>query len=164
MVVDYTSHGLANPKGWNRPPCKVYEANTGAGRFHYEPMLEYIDQKSHMGLGNTSNAAVRSHTVLNRKQIEFPNPHEMTHQNLAGMSYGPLRLGNFLTTYKAAQMKQRNTKTVHVKNETVRQSKSAETLVDKRTSTMIRDQYINQLSLMYKEGVGHLPAIPETKY
>jgi len=162
MVVDYASHGLANPKGWSRPACKVYESNTRAGRFYYEPMMEYIDQKSFMGVQNASNA-VRMHTVLNRKQIEFPNAHEMSHQNMVDSS-GPLRLGNFLTTYRAAQMKQRNTKTVHAKNELVRQSKSTETLVDKRTSTMIRDQYINSLSLMYTGGVGHLADIPEVKY
>jgi len=57
-----------------------------------------------------------------------------------------------------------NENSVHVRNEIVRQSRSTATLVDKRTSTMIRDQYINQLSLMYTEGVGKMASIPDAKY
>eukprot|EP00092_Neocalanus_flemingeri_P031518 GFUD01034229.1.p1 GENE.GFUD01034229.1~~GFUD01034229.1.p1 ORF type:complete len:160 (+),score=35.02 GFUD01034229.1:84-563(+) len=159
MVIDYASHGLAKPNSWNRPACRVYDSNRRAGSFYYEPMLEYIDRKSIIG-EDVASKAVRMHTVLNRKQVVFPQAHEVSED----CSSSALRLGNFLTTYRAKQMKQRNTKTVHVKNEIVRQSKSAETLVDKRTSTMIRDQYINMLSLMYKEGVGHMPSIPDTKY
>merc|ERR1711915_1075897 len=74
---------------------------------------------------------------------------------------GPLRLNNFLVTYRAKQMKQRNSKTVHVKHEIAHHSKSTETIEDKRSSTMIRDQYINMLALMYQEGVGRMESIPD---
>eukprot|EP00091_Calanus_sinicus_P008234 TRINITY_DN2001_c0_g1_i2.p1 TRINITY_DN2001_c0_g1~~TRINITY_DN2001_c0_g1_i2.p1 ORF type:complete len:164 (+),score=46.21 TRINITY_DN2001_c0_g1_i2:157-648(+) len=163
MVVDYTAHGLANPKAWNRPASRIYNVNRSAGSFYYEPMLEYIDRKSFMG-ADTASKAVQMHTVQNRKRVEFPNAHEMPSSALTVDSFGPLRLDNFLTTYRAKQMKQRNTKTVRVKNEIVRQSKSSVTLDDKRTSTMIRDQYINMLSLMYQGGVGRMEAIPDIKY
>ena len=43
----------------------------------------------------------------------------------------------------------------------VRQSRSCETITDKRSCTMVRDRYIDQLSLMYKEGVGQLPSLQE---
>ena len=73
-------------------------------------MLEYIDQKGFMG-ADTASKAVQMHTVQNRKRVEFPNAHEMPSSALAVDSFGPLRLDNFLTTYRAKQMKQRNTKT-----------------------------------------------------
>jgi len=159
MVVDYNAHGLANPKAWNRPPCKVYNVNRSAGSFYYEPMLEYIDRKNYMG-ADVASKAVQMHNVKTRKRIEFPDAHQApSHDQCTGIE-GPLRLDNFLINFKAKQMKQRNTKTVHVKNELVRHSTSAVTLVDKRTSTMIRDQYISMLSLMHDEGVGRLEPIP----
>merc|ERR1712198_481436 len=52
-------------------------------------------------------------------------------------------------------------KTVHVKHEIAHHSKSTETIEDKRSSTMIRDQYINMLALMYQEGVGRMESIPD---
>jgi len=163
MVIDYASHGLADPKGWSRPACKVYNVNRAAGSFYYEPMLEYIDRKGYIG-ADVASKAVQMHAVQNRKRIEFPNAHEAPRHDQCTDTNGPLRLSNFLVNARAKQMKQRNTKTVHVRNEIVRQSKSTATLVDKRTSTMIRDQYINQLSLMYTEGVGRMASIPDAKY
>ena len=74
-----------------------------------QPMLEYIDRKGYMGAESASKA-VQMHTVLNRQQIVFPNAHEQK-QTMEDTTSGPLRLGNFLTTYRAKQMKQRNTKT-----------------------------------------------------
>merc|ERR1711872_444942 len=52
-------------------------------------------------------------------------------------------------------------KAVHVKHEIAHHSKSTETIEDKRSSTMIRDQYINMLALMYQEGVGRMESIPD---
>jgi len=162
MVVDYRAHGLADPKAWNRPACKVYSHNRSAGSFYYEPMIEYIDRKNFIG-ADVASKAVQMHNVQTRKRIEFPEAHEMPSQSKEFLQ-GPLRLSNFLVTYRAKQMKQRNTQTVHVKNEIVRHSGSSATLADKRTSTMIRDQYINMLSLMYQEGVGRLEQIPNSVY
>merc|ERR1712189_154139 len=90
---------------------------------------------------------------------EFPHPHECSKTSVE--DHGPLRLNNFLVTYRAKQMKQRNSKTVHVKHEIAHHSKSTETIEDKRSSTMIRDQYINMLALMYQEGVGRMESIPD---
>jgi len=163
MTVDCRKHGIPNPKAWDRPHCRVYNANSSAGSFYYQPMLEYIDRKSYMG-DNLASMATKKLIVMNRIPVELPNAHEVTQCGTDVVSFGPLRLGSFLNTYTAKQIGQRNQKTVHVKNELVRQSKSTDTLVDKRTSTIIRDQYINQLSSMYTEGIGRLPAIPEVSY
>merc|ERR1712083_110351 len=161
MVIDYAALGVPNPRTWNRPPCHIYSFNTSAGSSYYEPMLEYIDRKGFMG-ADVASRAVQMHNIQTRKRIEFPHPHECSKTSVE--DHGPLRLNNFLVTYRAKQMKQRNSQTVHVKHEIVRHSGSSATLADKRTSTMIRDQYINMLSLMYQEGVGRLEPIPNSVY
>jgi len=45
MVVDYASHGLADPKGWSRPACKVYNVNRAAGCFYYEVSMRHDNKK-----------------------------------------------------------------------------------------------------------------------
>ena len=45
MVVDYAAHGLANPKAWNRPACKVYSHNRSAGSFYYEVRIGSVRKK-----------------------------------------------------------------------------------------------------------------------
>jgi len=158
MVIDYAALGVPNPRTWNRPPCHIYSFNTSAGSSYYEPMLEYIDRKGFMG-ADVASRAVQMHNIQTRKRIEFPHPHECSKTSVE--DHGPLRLNNFLVTYRAKQMKQRNSKTVHVKHEIAHHSKSTETIEDKRSSTMIRDQYINMLALMYQEGVGRMETIPD---
>merc|ERR1712112_697362 len=93
MVVDYAAHGLANPKAWNRPACKVYSHNRSAGSFYYEPMIEYIDRKSFMG-ADVASKAVQMHNVETRRRTEFPEAHEMPAQSKEFLQ-GPLRLSNF---------------------------------------------------------------------
>jgi len=164
MVFDYNALGIAKPRAWHQPPCRIYESNSSAGSFYYEPMLKYIDRKSFMG-ADVASKAVQVEHIRNRQRIEFPHPHEMTNNKVTGgADNGPLRLGDFLVTFRAKQMKQRNNKTVRVKNEMVRHSKSAETIDDKRTSTVIRDKYINMLSLMYHGGIGKMESVPEIDY
>jgi len=149
---------VVKPRVWTRPPCKVYTANSEAGSFYYEPMLDYIDRKTLFGADH--NLAAMKHNVKTRPEVKMPNACDLAMRSSATTT-GPLRLENFLNTYRAKQLKQRNTKTVHVKNEMVRQSRSCETITDKRSCTMVRDRYIDQLSLMYKEGVGQLPSLQE---
>ena len=75
-------------------------------------MIEYIDRKSFMG-ADVASKAVQMHNVQTRKRIEFPEAHEMPSQSKEFLQ-GPLRLSNFLVTYRAKQMKQRNTQTGRV--------------------------------------------------
>lgn len=72
-------------------------------------MIEYIDRKSFMG-ADVASKAVQMHNVETRRRIEFPEAHEMPAQSKEFLQ-GPLRLSNFLVTYRAKQMKQRNTQT-----------------------------------------------------
>ena len=72
-------------------------------------MIEYIDRKSFMG-ADVASKAVQMHNVQTRRRIEFPEAHEMPSQSKEFLQ-GPLRLSNFLVTYRAKQMKQRNTQT-----------------------------------------------------
>ena len=71
-------------------------------------MLEYIDRKGFMG-ADVASRAVQMHNIQTRKRIEFPHPHECSKTSVE--DHGPLRLNNFLVTYRAKQMKQRNSKT-----------------------------------------------------
>merc|ERR1711864_52925 len=126
LIIQNATRG---PKMWTKPRTKVYDINRVSGEFYYQPMLEYIDKKEMVGVDLEFRKKVELGTVLSR-------------------------LTDFISVYKAKQIKGRNQKTVHTKFEMARGSTSSDTLPDKRSSTIIRDQYINSLVLLYRDGVG----------
>merc|ERR1711970_364048 len=156
-MSDLFIKNVSMPKIWSRPRSKVYDVNRVSGEFYYQPMLDYIDNKDIMGsdVDIEFRKKVEMTTLLSRDRVKLPTAQEMANVNVNDIQIGPLRLGDFISVYKAKQIKGRNQKTVHTKYEMSRGSKSSDTLPDKRSSTIIRDQYINGLVLMYRDGVGH---------
>merc|ERR550532_554222 len=102
-------------------------------------MLEYIERKGIMGLDQSM--AIQKSAAASRTSVEFAR---RTRDDVPSVA---LRLDNFLEVYRARQIRQRNTRTVHVKNELVRGSKNPETIKDRRTSGMIRDRYLDQVAI-----------------
>merc|ERR1711864_24235 len=151
LIIQNATRG---PKMWTKPRTKVYDINRVSGEFYYQPMLEYIDKKEMVGVDLEFRKKVELCTVLSRDQVKMPTAEEMGSVNVNDLNQGPLRLTDFISVYKAKQIKGRNQKTVHTKFEMARGSTSSDTLPDKRSSTIIRDQYINSLVLLYRDGVG----------
>merc|ERR1711935_598306 len=141
-IVDYTRHGISRPKVWNKPKAKTYDINTLSFGAYYQPMLEHIDKKVYMeslGLDGDMKKRVEMFTLLSRNTVELPTSREVSQMSCADLNEGPLRLTNFMNTFRAKQLRDRN-------------SKSAETVNTKRTSTLVRDQYINMISQLHNEG------------
>merc|ERR1711874_419360 len=145
MTIRFSELGVPDPKGWSRSHSKVYDYNTNAGSFYYQPMLEYIERKGI--LGQDGSLAVQKSAAATRTGVELANCVDFARRTRDDVPSAALRLGNFLDVYRARQIKQRNLRTVHVKNELVRGSKNPETIKDRRTSgmgkltTVSEDQY-----------------------
>merc|ERR1711988_856554 len=162
MFVRFSDLGVPDPAGWRRSHSKVYDYNTNAGSFYYQPMLEYIERKGIMGLDQS--LAIQKSAAASRTTVELANCVDFARRTRDDVPSVALRLGNFLDVYRARQIKQRNIRTVHVKNELVRGSKNPETIKDRRTSGMVRDRYLDQLGIMHQSGVGKLPTVSEDQY
>lgn len=152
MVVRYTDLGVPDPKGWSRSHSRVYSYNQEAGSFYYQPMLEYIERKTFTG--EDISLAMRKHAAANRQQIKLPDALDFSRRTQDDIPSAVLNIGKFLNNYTAKQMQQRNLVTIRVKNDLQRGCKSSQTISGKRTSTMIRDNYLNQLAYYHKIGVG----------
>merc|ERR1711892_422438 len=142
---------------WNKQKTKTYDINTLSFGAYYQPMLEHIDKKVYMeslGLDGDMKKRVEMFTLLSRNTVVLPTSSEVSQMSCADLNEGPLRLTNFMNTFRAKQLRERNTKIVRVKCAMNRNSKSAETVNTKRTSTLVRDQYINMISQLHNEGVG----------
>merc|ERR1711915_458285 len=153
--VDYSRHGVARPRLWNKPKAKTYELNEMGFSAYYQPMLEHIERKTVMetlGMDFDLRKKVEMHTLLSRSRVQLPSSNEVSQMSAADVFQAPLRLESFLGGFKRKQLKERNSKIVQVKCAMNRNSKSADTVSDKRTSTLVRDQYINMISQLYNEG------------
>eukprot|EP00091_Calanus_sinicus_P020534 TRINITY_DN5655_c0_g1_i1.p1 TRINITY_DN5655_c0_g1~~TRINITY_DN5655_c0_g1_i1.p1 ORF type:complete len:176 (-),score=67.15 TRINITY_DN5655_c0_g1_i1:93-620(-) len=133
------------PRLWIKPVSKVYDVNRISGEFYYKPMVEYIDNKEDSGL------EFHPTDVLERKSVYLPSALEASKADISCLSSGCPKFVPFLAQYGARQMKEKNKLTAHVKYEFARKSKKSETIAQKRTSVMIRDQYIASVDTMYKE-------------
>jgi len=148
-AVSATSrHEIACPKPWTKPRIKVYDMNRLCGEYYYKPMLDYIENKDCTSV--EKHLPVHLATLLSREPVNLPSGMELSQGKIEDLHQGPPRMEDFLTKYIARQIKERNSQTVHAKNLLMRQSKSLDTIRDKRTSTLIRNQYINEVSCMYK--------------
>nr|ALS05059.1 hypothetical protein [Centropages tenuiremis] len=147
--MSFTSrHNINNPKPWSRPRMKVYDLNRMSGEFYYKPMLEYIDGKDITGF--KPELPVHLATLLSREPVKLPDPMERSQGNVDDLHSGAPRMLDFLTQYRAKQIREGNKQTVHTKNEIARQSRNVNTIHDTRTSTLIRNQYIREVSAIYK--------------
>jgi len=137
-------HEINCPKPWTKPRMKVYDLNRMSGEYYYKPMLEYIDKREFMGFKAGQSA------LMSSEPVKLPDPMERSQANVQDLHTGPPRMLDFLSKYRAKQMKEENKQTVHTKNEIARHSKGVPSIQDKRTSTLIRNQYINEVSAIYK--------------
>lgn len=163
MVVRFADLGVPDPKGWSRSHGKVYDYNTNAGSFYYQPMLEYIERKQFTGESSSSLAAQKQ-AAISKVAVELPNALDFSRRNKYEGPSSALDLDNFVVKYTAQQIKQKNTRAIHIKTEMSRGSKSAQTINDLQTSTMIRDRYLNDLAYYNKIGVGKTPDMFEENY
>jgi len=110
MVVRFADLGVPDPKGWTRSMGRVYDYNTNAGSFYYQPMLEYIERKQFTGEDCASMAA-RKASVATRNVVELPNACDFSRRTADDVPSASIRLEDFVNKYTAKQMKQRNTTT-----------------------------------------------------
>lgn len=144
-------------KVWTRPRSKIYDLNKVTGVAYYKPMIEYIDAKERRGVldikvNKNTGRLVRSTDLSTRDRVEFPEIGQVNIEECKEFDDAPPRVMDFLTTFGAAQIKESNKVTVHVKNEMQRNSKLTTTLHDRRPSTMIRNEYTKEIRLMHKSG------------
>eukprot|EP00088_Acartia_fossae_P045614 TRINITY_DN4912_c0_g2_i1.p1 TRINITY_DN4912_c0_g2~~TRINITY_DN4912_c0_g2_i1.p1 ORF type:complete len:154 (-),score=28.19 TRINITY_DN4912_c0_g2_i1:70-531(-) len=144
-----TNPMIEYPKLWTKPRCKIYDMNRLYGEYYYQPMLEYIDNQDLTGGLLTKSQPVKLVTLLAREPIKLPHGHEMTSGNIIDLPVGAPRLEPFLAKYRAQQIKEANMKTAHVRSEMIRASRNVNTLPDKKTSTLIRNQYLREISHMH---------------
>jgi len=156
-IVNYDRHGVCRPNCWRKPITRVYDVNHKTTNIIYQPMMRYIDNKelSHSYTGFENKPNVTTIQVLNRPRVLLPSADELFQLSQEpSEESGALRLGNFMVKARAIQAKQRNKQSVHVRNQRARNCKEAETLRWPRSSTSVRDKYIEQLSTMYATGTG----------
>merc|ERR1712215_652992 len=110
---------------------------------HIMPMVDYIDWKQSSGVEFLP-------TELQRKEVTLPDALEVSKADISCLSDGCPRFVPFLSKYVAQQMKEKNIQKAHIKHEFARQSKNPETIPQKRTCIMIRDQYIAGVDSMHK--------------
>merc|ERR1711918_70990 len=111
--------------------------------------------------GLDQSMAIQKSAAASRTSVELAACVDFARRTRDDVPSVALRLDNFLEVYRARQIRQRNTRTVHVKNELVRGSRNPETLKDRRTSGMIRDRYLDQVSFLHQSGVGKLSCVTE---
>jgi len=146
-------HYVDVPKLWTKPRSKIYDMNRMYGEYFYQPMLEYVKEQELTGDLYKSSKAATMANILSRKEVSLPNGHELSASDVYNIPIAPARLGPFLSTYRAKQIKELNSNIVHVKCEMMRDSKATRTLPDRRTSTLIRNQYIRDIADMHSAGV-----------
>ena len=73
-------------------------------------MLDYIERKEFTGESSASMAA-RKATVGTRATVELPNACDFARRTVDDVPSSSIRLDNFVNTYTAKQIKQRNTTT-----------------------------------------------------
>eukprot|EP00092_Neocalanus_flemingeri_P027076 GFUD01029362.1.p1 GENE.GFUD01029362.1~~GFUD01029362.1.p1 ORF type:complete len:184 (-),score=55.93 GFUD01029362.1:268-819(-) len=152
MVYEHEVH---QPRLWTKPISKVYDANRISGEFYYKPMVDYIDWKQKYEEYQPTNP-------LERKKVDLPSALEASKADISCLSSGRPNFLSFLAQYGAKQIKDTNMQTARVKHEFARKSKKSETIPrQKRTSVMIRDQYISSVDTMYKTQLKLQRAIDE---
>ncbi|XP_023327506.1 uncharacterized protein LOC111700725 [Eurytemora carolleeae] len=149
-------HNINPRKPWTKPRIKVYDINRLCGEYYYQPMIEYINNKDNTG--RTETIAMKYITVQTREPVRMPSSQDLMNCNVEDLGFKVPRIGDFLSRYGAKKIKEMNSQTVHTKNEMLRQSKNSETIPDKRTSTLIRNQYIREVSSMYQGQKGPITA------
>ena len=73
-------------------------------------MLDYIERKEFTGESSASMSA-RKATVATRPVVELPNACDFARRTVDDVQPANIRLENFVNTYTAKQLKQRNTTT-----------------------------------------------------
>ena len=87
-----------------------------------------------------------------RKSVHLPSGLEMSSENVTSLGAGSPDLVSFLSKYLAKQLKETHQRSIHTKCEAARNSTKALSIpIQKRTSEMIRDQYISQVHKLYKD-------------
>merc|ERR1712106_65909 len=148
-------HDVHQPRPWVKPISKVYDVNRISGEFYYKPMVEYIDRKEDAGLEfNPSD-------LQEREKVHLPSAMGASKADISCLSSGCPRFVSFLAQYGAKQMKEKNKLKAHVKHEFARKSKKSDTITDKRSSVMIRDQYISSVDSMHKEQIRRVKYMEE---
>jgi len=132
-----TQNELRTPLVWSRPRSRLYDYHNEIGGLYYQPMIKYI-------LSRETGGPREIVPMPDRLQSNFDRivyKRRQTNEDLQ----------EFLTTYYARRLKDVNSKTVHVKNELMRWSKSPTSLNMIRSSSNVRDKYLCQLQLAYTE-------------
>merc|ERR1712156_1292400 len=92
MTIRFSELGLPDPRGWRGSHSKVYDYNTNAGSFYYQPMLEYIERKGI--LGQDGSLAIQKSAAATRTTVDFAR---RTRDDVPSVA---LRLNNFLEVYR----------------------------------------------------------------
>jgi len=109
-------------------------------------MVDYLDWKDKSGL---DEIGVKG--IAERKSVHLPNGLELSSADTVGLSCGAPDFVSFLSKYFSKQLKETHQLAVHVKHEAARGSTRTLSIpIQKKTSAMIRDQYVSQVHDLFK--------------
>jgi len=130
---------VRTPFVWSRPKSKVYNYNQEFGGNYYQPMIDYVDTKERQGIFFERPV----------EKVVLPMPEETaTRIHEKPELSGVTALDKAIVKGFSNMTKEMNAKKIKTINLLIRGSKENTSLQSKRTSTMIRDQYIKELHLI----------------
>merc|ERR1712115_316714 len=130
---------VRTPFVWNKPKSKVYDYNQEFGGNYYQPMIDYVDTKERQG--------IFFERPVEKVNLSMPEEVATRIHDKPELS-GVTALDKALVRGFSNMTKEMNGAKVHTINLVIRGSKENTSLHTKRTSTMIRDQYVKELHLI----------------
>jgi len=107
-------------------------------------MVEYLNWKDESGLVDFA-------LVSERKEVHLPSALEMSKADQSCLGSGAPNYLAVLAKFYAKQMAETNTRTTKVKHALARWDTDKQTIpFQKRTSEMIRDQYVTEIQNLFK--------------